>query len=64
MSPRTLVAAGRIPSKLEEYAGLVSRLAAARQNQKDHPSHHNEIQGVYAEVALEEFLDKNPSLAE
>lgn len=59
---RHTFAAGFIPSKREELAALQERLKHARQNVKEHPSHANEIAEVYADLALEDFLEKNPGL--
>lgn len=60
---RDVFAAGRIASHREQLEHLKQRAEIARISFERHPSHAQEIQKLYADRDLEDFLAAHPDLA-
>lgn len=61
---RDVFAAGRIASNRETLEHLRQRAEIARISHERHPSHAQEIEKLYADQAVEDFLAAHPDLAE
>lgn len=59
---RDVFAAGRLASNREQLEHLRQRAEIARISHERHPSHAQEIEKLYADQAVEDFLAAHPAL--